>query len=47
MSVLRLAAAPRFGQALREPRRSVGLLRPYGRRPAVRDLRLALAGLPV
>ncbi|MFI0740173.1 XRE family transcriptional regulator [Streptomyces sp. NPDC021100] len=46
LSVLRLAAAPRFGQALRELRRSVGLLRPHGRRPAVRELRRALAVLP-
>ncbi|WP_312018640.1 XRE family transcriptional regulator [Streptomyces sp. I05A-00742] len=47
LSVLRLAAVPRFGQALRELRRAVGALRPYGRRPAVRELRLALASLPV
>ncbi|MEU5125352.1 helix-turn-helix domain-containing protein [Streptomyces mobaraensis] len=47
LSVLRLAAAPRFGQALRELRRSAGLLRPYGRRSTVRELRRALASLPV
>ncbi|WP_223770777.1 hypothetical protein [Streptomyces huiliensis] len=47
LSVLRLAATPRFGQALRELRRAVGLLRPYGRRPAVRELRLAPGSLPV
>ncbi|MGK5639051.1 helix-turn-helix domain-containing protein [Streptomyces sp. URMC 126] len=45
LSVLRLAAGPRFGQALRELRRTVGLLRPYGRRPAVRELRLSLGSL--
>ncbi|MBH1937846.1 XRE family transcriptional regulator [Streptomyces sp. AV19] len=45
MDVLRLAAGPRFGQALGELRRTVTVLRPHARRTAVRELRQALAAL--
>ncbi|MEV5380886.1 hypothetical protein AB0L26_33745 [Streptomyces nondiastaticus] len=45
--VLRLAAAPYFGQALGERRRTTTALRPPARRTAVRDLRQALTGLLV
>ncbi|MEV5505100.1 hypothetical protein [Streptomyces orinoci] len=46
MKVLRLAAAPGFGQALGELRRTIALLRPQARRPAVRELRRAFTALP-
>ncbi|WP_367140697.1 MULTISPECIES: XRE family transcriptional regulator [Streptomyces] len=46
LEVLRLAAGPHFGQALGELRRTVATLRPHARRPAVRELRQALAALP-
>ncbi|MFC5149911.1 XRE family transcriptional regulator [Streptomyces aureoversilis] len=45
MEVLRLAAAPHFGQALGELRRTLAALRPHARRPAVRELRQALAAV--
>ncbi|MFD7034021.1 hypothetical protein ACFWAR_38940 [Streptomyces sp. NPDC059917] len=47
LSALQLAAVPGFGQALGELRRTAGDLRPYARRPAVRELRQALTALPV
>ncbi|MET7534594.1 XRE family transcriptional regulator [Streptomyces goshikiensis] len=47
LSALQLAAVPGFGQALGELRRTAGELRPYARRPAVRELRRALTALPV
>ncbi|MFE4634825.1 XRE family transcriptional regulator [Streptomyces sp. NPDC056773] len=47
LSALQLAAVPGFGQALGELRRTAGELRPYARRPAVRELRRALIALPV
>ncbi|UQI49802.1 XRE family transcriptional regulator (plasmid) [Streptomyces sp. HU2014] len=46
LSALQLAAAPHFGQALGELRRTVAVLRPYARRAAVRELRQALTVLP-
>ncbi|MEU2856323.1 XRE family transcriptional regulator [Streptomyces syringium] len=46
LSALQLAAAPHFGQALGELRRTVTVLRPYARRAAVRELRQALTVLP-
>ncbi|MEU5430917.1 XRE family transcriptional regulator [Streptomyces olivoreticuli] len=45
LEVLRLAAVPHFGQALGELRRTVATLRPHARRPAVRELRQALAAV--
>lgn len=47
MSALRLAAAPGFGQALGELRRTAAQLRPHARRPAVRELRQALTAVTV
>ncbi|MFJ3882014.1 XRE family transcriptional regulator [Streptomyces sp. NPDC090077] len=47
MSALRLAAAPGFGQALGELRRTAAQLRSHARRPAVRELRQALTALTV
>ncbi|MFI8105475.1 XRE family transcriptional regulator [Streptomyces sp. NPDC086023] len=47
LSALSLAARPGFGQALGELRRTASQLRPYARRPAVRELRQALTGLTV
>ncbi|WP_052714042.1 hypothetical protein, partial [Streptomyces katrae] len=47
MAALSLAATPGFGQALGELRRTAADLRPHARRPAVRELRQALAALPV
>ncbi|MDK9498565.1 XRE family transcriptional regulator [Streptomyces katrae] len=45
MSALSLAAAPGFGQALGELRRTASELRAHARRPAVRELRQALTAL--
>ncbi|MFJ3914436.1 XRE family transcriptional regulator [Streptomyces vinaceus] len=42
LTALRLAAAPGYGQALTELRRTAAQLRPHARRPAVRELRQAL-----
>ncbi|MFC6137835.1 XRE family transcriptional regulator [Streptomyces spororaveus] len=47
LTALRLAAAPGYGQALRELRRTAAQLRPHARRPAVRELRQALTALTV
>ncbi|MEV7420386.1 XRE family transcriptional regulator [Streptomyces sp. NPDC089919] len=47
MTALTLAAGPGFGQALDELRRTAGALRPYARRPAVRELRHALTAVTV
>ncbi|MFI9306645.1 hypothetical protein [Streptomyces triculaminicus] len=44
--MLQLTAAPHFGQALAELRRTVADLRPYARRASVRELRQALTALP-
>ncbi|MEU1826683.1 XRE family transcriptional regulator [Streptomyces abikoensis] len=46
LAALGLAAAPHFGQALGELRRTVAALRPYARRATVRELRQALTALP-
>ncbi|MFJ5551204.1 hypothetical protein [Streptomyces sp. NPDC093225] len=47
LTALGLAAGPGFGQALTELRHTAGQLRPYARRPAVRELRQALTAVTV